>query len=145
MFGKCLKWIFQVCLRRFPVGKDSLEVKKIIKVRFLWIIASTAGRFYNLVSLFLEKHPRDVFGGTLSLVTVPNWFHNSFLCLYWSKRWQSVSQYNLDKELNRIKDFSESNNFSYTRYNTDTSQKLMQNITTSTKKWSKGFQPKKDL
>ena len=35
VLGKCLKWVFQVCLRRFPVGRDSLEVKKIIKVKFL--------------------------------------------------------------------------------------------------------------
>ena len=35
VFGKCLKWVFQVRLGRFPVGRDSLEVKKIIKVKFL--------------------------------------------------------------------------------------------------------------
>ena len=28
-------WVFQVSLRGFPVGRDSLEVKKIIKVKFL--------------------------------------------------------------------------------------------------------------
>ena len=66
VLGKCLKWVFQVCLRRFPVGRDSLEVKKIIKVKFLWITAATAGRFYEWVSVFLEKRPRDVFRGTLS-------------------------------------------------------------------------------
>ena len=66
VFGKCLKWVFQVRLRRFPVGRDSLEVKKIIKVKFLWITAATAGRFYEWVSVFLEKRPRDVFRGTLS-------------------------------------------------------------------------------
>ena len=66
VLGKCLKWVFQVCLRRFPVGRDSLEVKKIIKVKFLWITAATAGRFYEWVSEFLEKRPRDVFRGTLS-------------------------------------------------------------------------------
>ena len=71
MFGKCLKRVFQVCLRRFPVGRDSLEVKKIIKVKFLGIIAATAGRFHEWVSVFLEKHPRYVFSGTLSLVAVP--------------------------------------------------------------------------
>ena len=64
-----------MCLRRFPVGRDSLEVKKSIKVEFLWIIAVTAGRFYECVSVFLEK------------------------------RWQSVWKYNLDKELNGIKYF----------------------------------------
>ena len=45
------------------------------------------------------------FRGTLSLVAVPKWFHNDFLCLYSSKRWQLVSWYNLDKELKGIKDF----------------------------------------
>ena len=75
VFSKCLKWVFQVCLRR------------------LW------------VSVFLEKRPRDGFRGALSLVAVPKWFHNGFLCLYLSKRWQSVSWYNLHKELNGIKDF----------------------------------------
>ena len=29
------KGVFQVCLRRFLVGRDSIEVKKIIKVKFL--------------------------------------------------------------------------------------------------------------
>ena len=96
MLGKCLKWVFQVSLRRFPVGRDSLEVKKIIKVKFLWIIAATAGRFYEWESVFLEKHPRYVFRGTLSLVVVPKCFHNGFLCLYSSKRWQSISWDNLD-------------------------------------------------
>ena len=26
VLGKCLKWVFQVSLRRFPVGRDSLEI-----------------------------------------------------------------------------------------------------------------------
>ena len=86
MLGKCLKWVFQVSLRRFPVGRDSIEVKKIIKVKFLRIIAATTGRFYEWESVFLEKHPRYVFRGTLSLVVVPKCFHNGFLCLYLSKR-----------------------------------------------------------
>ena len=47
VFGKCLKRVFQVCLRSFLVGRYSLEVKKIIKVKFFWIIAATAGRFYE--------------------------------------------------------------------------------------------------
>ena len=111
VFGKCLKWVFQVCLRRFPVGRDSLEVKKIIKVKFLWIIAATTGHFYEWVSVFLEKRPRDVFRGTLSLAAVPKWFHNGFLCLYSSKRWQSVSWYNLGKELNGITDFLKKKQF----------------------------------
>ena len=111
MLGKCLKWVFQVSLRRFPVGRDSLEVKKIIKVKFLWIIAATTGHFYEWVSVFLEKRPRDVFRGTLSLVAVPKWFHNGFLCLYLSKRWQLVSWYNLDTELNGIKDFLKKKQF----------------------------------
>ena len=79
MLGKCLKWVFQVCLRRFPVGRDSLEVKKIIKVKFLWITAATAGRFYEWVSVFLENRPRDVYRGTLSYIAVPKWFHNGFV------------------------------------------------------------------
>ena len=96
MLGKCLKWVFQVCLRRFPVGRDSLEAKKIIKVKVLWIIAATAGRLYEWESVFLEKHPRYVFRGTLSLVVVSKYFHNDFLYLYSSKRWQSLSWDNLD-------------------------------------------------
>ena len=100
-----------MCFRRFPVRRDSLEVKKIMKVKFLWIIAATAGRFDEQVSVFLEKRPRDVFRGTLSLAAVPKWFHNGFLCLYSSKRWQSVSWYNLDKELNGIKDFLKKKQF----------------------------------
>ena len=44
----------------------SLEVKLIIKAKFLWITAATAGRFYEWVSVFLDKRLRDVFRGTLS-------------------------------------------------------------------------------
>ena len=56
--------VFKVGVSSVPW--DSLEVKKIIKVKFLWIIAATAGRFYEWVSVFLEKRPWDVFRGTLS-------------------------------------------------------------------------------
>ena len=52
VFDKSLKWVFQVCFRRFPVGRDSFELKKIINVKFLWIIAVTAGRFNEWVSVF---------------------------------------------------------------------------------------------
>ena len=100
LFGKCLKWVFQVCCRRFLVGRDSLKVKKIIKVKFFWVIAATTGHFYEWVSVFLEKCPRDAFCGTLSMVVAHKWFHNGFLCLYLSKRWRSVSLYNLHKERN---------------------------------------------
>ena len=89
VFGKCLDLVFQVCLRTFPVERDSLEVKKIIKVKFLWIIAAMAGRFYEWESVL--KHLMYVFRGTLNLVGVPKCFHNDFLCLYSLKRWQSVS------------------------------------------------------
>ena len=110
MFGKCLKWVFQVCFRRFPLGRDSLEVKRIIEVKLFWIIAATAGRFYDWMSVFLEKRPMDVFRGTLSLVMIHEWFDNGFLC-WLSKGWQSVSWYNLDKELNGIKDFLKKKQF----------------------------------
>ena len=63
--------VFKVGVSSVPW--DSLEVKKIIKVKFLWIIAATAGCFYDWVSVSLEKHPRDVFCGTLSLVAVLQW------------------------------------------------------------------------
>ena len=33
--SQVFKAVFQVYLRRFPVGRDSLEVKKIIKFKFL--------------------------------------------------------------------------------------------------------------
>ena len=111
VLGKWLMWVFQVCFRMFPVGRDSLEVKKIIKVKFLWIIAVATGSFYEWVNVFLKKRPRDVFRGTLSLVAIPKWFQNGFLYLYSSKRWQSVSWHNLDKELNGIKDFLKKKQF----------------------------------
>ena len=95
MLGKRLELVFQVCLNTFPVGRDSVEVKKIIKVKFLWIIAARAGRFYEWESVFLKKHPRYVFRGTLSLVVVPKCFHDGFLRLYLSKWWQSASWDNL--------------------------------------------------
>ena len=111
VLGKWLMWVFQVCFRMFPVGRDSLEVKKIIKVKFLWIKAVATARFYEWVNVFLKKRPRDVFRGTLSLVAIPKWFQNGFLYLYSSKRWQSVSWHNLDKELNGIKDFLKKKQF----------------------------------
>ena len=58
-----------------------------------------------------NAHVFRVFCVTLSLVAVPKWFGNGFLCLYLSKRWQSVSRYNLDKELNAIKDFLKKKQF----------------------------------
>ena len=77
--------VFKVGVSSVPW--DSLEVKKIIKVKFLWIIAATTGRFYEWESVFLEKHTRYVFRGTFSLFVVPKCFHNGFLRLYSSKRW----------------------------------------------------------
>ena len=59
VFGKCLKWILQVYFRRSPVGKGSLEVKKIVKVKFLWIIVATAEGFSEWVSVFLEKRKKE--------------------------------------------------------------------------------------
>ena len=59
MFGKCLKWILQVYFRRSPVGKGSLEIKKIVKVKFLWIIVATAEGFSEWVSVFLEKRKKE--------------------------------------------------------------------------------------
>ena len=79
VLGKCLKWVFQVSLRRVPVGRDSLEVKKIIKVKFLWITVVAAWRFYVWVSVFMEKRPRYVFLDTLSYIAVPKWFNNGFV------------------------------------------------------------------
>ena len=90
VFGKCLKWVFQVCFR-IAVRRDSLEVKKIIKVKFLWIIAATAGRFYEWVKVLLAKRPRGAFRGTLGMVVAPKWFHKGFLCSHSSKIWQSES------------------------------------------------------
>ena len=89
---QCL--VFQVSLRRFPVGRDSLEVKKIIKVKFLWITAAMAGHFYEWVIVFLEKLPGD---------SVPKWFHNGFVYI----RQNDSNQFrdNLHKELNGIKYF----------------------------------------
>ena len=55
--------VFKVGVSSVPW--DSLEVKKIIKVKFLWIIAAT-------------KRARDVSWCTLSLVAVAKWFHNYF-------------------------------------------------------------------
>ena len=68
-----------VSLTRFPVGSDSLEVKKIIMIKLLWVIAATTGRFYEWVSVFLQKRPSDVFRGILSQIAVPEWFHNGFV------------------------------------------------------------------
>ena len=78
LFGKCIKWVFQVYCRRFLVGRDSLKVKRIIKVKFLWVIAATAGHFNEWVNVFLEKCSRDAFRGTLNMVVAPKWFHNGF-------------------------------------------------------------------
>ena len=64
------------------------------------------------MSVFLEKRPGDVFRGTLSLVAVPKWFYNDFLCLHSSKRWESALWYNLDKKLKWIKGLLKKKQFS---------------------------------
>ena len=107
MFGKCL--VFYVCFGRFPVGRDSLEVIKIITVKFLWIIAVTAERFYEWMSVFLEKRPRFASRGTLSMVMVDSAM--AFYVYIRQKRWQSVSRYNLHKEGRRVKDFLKNKQF----------------------------------
>ena len=77
VFGKCLKWVLQVCFRRLPVGRDCLEVKKIIKVKFLWIIAATAGRFYEWVSEFLEKLTKE-HNGVKYFLKKKNFFYTGY-------------------------------------------------------------------
>ena len=62
------------------MGRDSLEVKKIIKIKSVWITAATAERFQEWVSVLMEKRPKDVSRATLSMVVAPNWFHDAFLC-----------------------------------------------------------------
>ena len=101
MFSKCLKWAFQVCLKRFPVGRGFLEVKKIIKVKFLWIVADTDGRFYEWSVCSSKNTPKGCFSWDLEFVAVPKWFLNGFLYLYSSKQLESVLWY----KLNGIKDF----------------------------------------
>ena len=71
LFETSSAWqVFKVGVSNKPskvsVGRNSLAVKKMIKVKFLLITAATDGRFYEWVSLFLEKRPRDVFRGALS-------------------------------------------------------------------------------
>ena len=102
MLGKCLKWVFQVSLRGFPVGRDSLEVKKEYQGQIL-VNYSCHGLTFLLVSkCVLGKTPKRCLSRYLELDCGPKvilqWF-----CLYSSKRWQSVSSYNLHKELNGIK------------------------------------------
>ena len=63
MFGKCLTLVFQVCFRSFSVRRSPLQVKT--------IIAATTGRFYEWVSVFLEKGQGNVSCGTLSMVVAP--------------------------------------------------------------------------
>ena len=50
--------LFRTCVVS-PVGKDSLEVKHFINVKFLWITAATIGRFYEWVRVFLENHKKE--------------------------------------------------------------------------------------
>ena len=64
------------------------------------VTAATAGHFYEWVSMFSEKCPRDVSRGILSMIVAPKWFHNSFLCLYMSRTWQSISWNNLHEKHN---------------------------------------------
>ena len=119
VFGKFLKWVFQVCFRRFPVGRESLEVKKIIKVKFLWIIAATAGSFYEWMSVFLEKRRKE------GLPWLWLWPLSDFtMALHSSKRWQSVFWNN--RSITEI--FLKRNNLPYIWYDTDTSQRLVWNI-----------------
>ena len=92
-----------MCHRKFPVGRDSLEVKKIIKVKFLWIIATTAGRSFDWVSVFLEKRPRNVF----VVLWVWLWSLSDYTMAFYVRQNDDnqFRKYNLDKELNEIKDF----------------------------------------
>ena len=54
VFGKYLRWVFQVCFRRFPVGR-LLRSKMDYQGQILVNKSATAGRFYEWVSVFLEK------------------------------------------------------------------------------------------
>ena len=96
--------------RKSPMGKDSLEVKTIVKVKSLRIIAATAGRFYESVSMFLEKRKK-------SLVVAPKWFNNGFWRVYSSiyvyirQKDSSVSWYNLHKEHNGVKELFKKKQF----------------------------------
>ena len=56
-----------------------------------------------------------VFHSTLSLAVVPKSFHNGILCLYSSKRWQSVSWDNLDS-LNLSLKLSFLTKFTYAKF-----------------------------
>ena len=99
VFGKCLKWVFHVCFRTFSIGRDSLEVKKIVKVNY----SCHGWSFLRVGECVLRKTQKGAF--TLSMVVAPKWFHNRSLCLYSSKRWKSILWYNLHKEHNGVNDF----------------------------------------
>lgn len=58
--------------RRLLERRDSLEVKKIIKIKFEWIIAATTGRFYEWAGVFSEKCLMDNFSGNKSMAVAPN-------------------------------------------------------------------------
>ena len=108
------------------MGKDSLEVKTIVKVKSLRIIAATAGRFYESVSMFLEKRKK-------SLVVAPKWFNNGFWRVYSSIyiyiRQKDDSQFRditYTRSITESRNFLKRNNFSYTGCDTDdTNQTLV--------------------
>ena len=59
VLDKCLKWVFQVCFCvSFKCGKRLFRSKKDYQVQ-MWIIASSTGRFFEWVSVFLEKRKKE--------------------------------------------------------------------------------------
>ena len=65
VFGKCLRWVFQVCFRRFPVGRDSVETKKIIKVKFFVSCSWHGWTFLWVGECVLGKTPKGCFSWDL--------------------------------------------------------------------------------
>ena len=61
VFGKCLKWVFQVCFRRFSVGRDSLEVKKDYHRQILVNSSCHGWTFLWVGECVLGKTPKGCF------------------------------------------------------------------------------------
>ena len=61
VFGKCLKWVFQVSLRKFPVGRDSFRSKNDYQGQTLVNYSYHGWTFLCLGECVLGKTPKGCF------------------------------------------------------------------------------------
>ena len=99
-------------LQKFTCGKRLLRSKKDCHGQILVNYSCHGWMFLCLGECVLGKTPKGCFLWYLEYGY--GWFLNGFLSLYSSKRWQSVSWYNLHKEHSRVNGFLNKKQFLWT-------------------------------